>query len=290
MKLYKQMLGFICFCSILFAFSFRSYAIDFDAEEAYKSVFVIFSGNYEGSGFAIGSNAIVTNAHVIDDVNDIIVKSYYGDDYKASIYLYNESLDIAILCVDNAEFIPLEVGDFDAIKVGDDIYAIGAPQSLDYSLTKGVISNKSRKIGFTNYIQIDAAINSGNSGGPLLNNYGQVIGVNTLKLSDSEGIGLSIPISSVISFMEGNDVEIRNNSVNGKIENNHDDLYIDNKSDTFVKIEHDYSLSIVLGIFLSISIVFNVILIVKMAYKKNKDVVVQEDPRERTDFDIDILE
>ena len=112
------------------------------------------------------------------------------------------------MSVENAEFKPLEVGDCEKIKVGDEIYAIGAPRSLDYTLTKGVISNKSRSIGFNKYIQIDAAINSGNSGGPLLNNKGQVIGVNSMKISDAEGIALAIPITSVISFMEGNEMDL----------------------------------------------------------------------------------
>ncbi len=80
---------------------------------------------------------------------------------------------------------------------------------MEYTLTKGVISNKSRTIGFNQYIQIDAAINSGNSGGSLLNNAGQVIGVNSMKILDAEGIGLAIPISFVTDFMEENDMNLQ---------------------------------------------------------------------------------
>ncbi len=293
MKQLKHLVGvFGCFI-MLFAFSVTCYAMDFDAEVAYESIFVIYSGNYEGSGFAIGENTVVTNAHVIGNRNDIKVKSYSGEEYRASIYLFNEALDIAILSVENAEFVPLEVGDGENIKIGDDIYAIGAPRSLDYTLTKGVISNKSRTIGFNKYIQIDAAINSGNSGGPLLNNAGQVIGVNSMKISDAEGIGLAIPISSVTSFMEGNDMVLNEGkNVDGPIEYvqpaSEDDEHIsDNNS---VRKVPDYSLAIFLGVLLGISVLINIVLIIMLMYKKNKDIAVPVDSRDRTDFEIDILE
>lgn len=292
MKRMKHIIGVLCSFIMLFAFSIDCFAMDFDAEVAYESIFVIYSGNYEGSGFAIGPNTVVTNAHVIGNRNDIKVKTYSGEEYKASIFLFNEAIDIAILSVENADFTPLEVGDCESIKVGEDIYAIGAPRSLDYTLTKGVISNKSRTIGFNKYIQIDAAINSGNSGGPLLNNAGQVIGVNSMKISDAEGIGLAIPISSVTSFMEGNDVTLTDGkNVDGQIEYIPADLPDNEKQGNIViKKVPDYTLAIVLGVFLGVSVIINVILIIMLMYKKNKDIVVPTDSRDRTDFDIDILE
>ena len=290
MKRLKQAIGVLFSFIMLFAFSTDCFAMDFDAEAAYESIFVIYSGNYEGSGFAIGSNTVVTNAHVIGNQNDIIVKAYSGQEYNASIYLFNEALDIAILSVDNAEFIPLEIGNCEDIKVGDDIYAIGAPRSLEYTLTKGVISNKSRTIGFNKYIQIDAAINSGNSGGPLLNSAGQVIGVNSMKISDAEGIGLAIPISTVTSFMEGNDMNLtEDKTVDGKIEYVPADLPGE-KGNVLVQKVPDYTLAIILGVLLGISVVINIIFLIILVYRKNKDIVVPTDARDRTDFEIDILE
>lgn len=290
MKRLKQAIGVLFSFIMLFAFSTDCFAMDFDAEDAYESIFVIYSGNYEGSGFAIGSNTVVTNAHVIGNQNDIIVKAYSGQEYNASIYLFNEALDIAILSVDNAEFIPLEIGNCEDIKVGDDIYAIGAPRSLEYTLTKGVISNKSRTIGFNKYIQIDAAINSGNSGGPLLNSAGQVIGVNSMKISDAEGIGLAIPISTVTSFMEGNDMNLtEDKTVDGKIEYVPADLPGE-KGNVLVQKVPDYTLAIILGVLLGISVVINIIFLIILVYRKNKDIVVPTDARDRTDFEIDILE
>lgn len=290
MKRLKQAIGVLFSFIMLFAFSTDCFAMDFDAEAAYESIFVIYSGNYEGSGFAIGSNTVVTNAHVIGNQNDIIVKAYSGQEYNASIYLFNEALDIAILSVDNAEFIPLEIGNCEDIKVGDDIYAIGAPRSLEYTLTKGVISNKLRTIGFNKYIQIDAAINSGNSGGPLLNSAGQVIGVNSMKISDAEGIGLAIPISTVTSFMEGNDMNLtEDKTVDGKIEYVPADLPGE-KGNVLVQKVPDYTLAIILGVLLGISVVINIIFLIILVYRKNKDIVVPIDARDRTDFEIDILE
>ncbi len=81
---------------MLFVFSTDCFAMDFDAVVTYESIFVIYSRNYEGSGFVIGSNTVVTNAHVIGNQNDKKVKAYSGQEYNASIYLFNEAIDIAI--------------------------------------------------------------------------------------------------------------------------------------------------------------------------------------------------
>ena len=265
--------------------------MEFDAEKTYESIFVIYSGNSAGSGFAIGENTVITNAHVIANENDITVYGYDGSTYMASVYLIDNSFDIAVLSVENGKFEPLEIGNSNEIKVGEDIYAIGAPKSLDYSLTKGVVSNKSRKIGKYQYIQIDAAINSGNSGGPLLNERGQVIGVNSMKMSDAEGIGLSIPISSVINFVENNGVVLtEDGKVEGSLpyfENNTEEennslgkrqIKYNDKSDSTV---------IILAVLLGMSVIVNVVLIVILMYRSNKNKDYVPPKSERTDFDID---
>ena len=95
------------------------------------------------------------------------------------------------------------------MKTGDDIYAIGAPKGMAYTLTKGGVSAKERMIGNKSYIQIDAAINEGNSGGPLLNDAGQVLGMNTLKMSDSEGIGLAIPVNRICEYLKSLGIELK---------------------------------------------------------------------------------
>ena len=286
-------MGVLCCIMSLFAFSVNVFAMVFDAEKAYESIFVIYSGNSAGSGFAIGENTIVTNAHVIANQNDITIYGYDGETYRASVYLIDASFDIAVLSVDGGEFSPLKIGDSDSIKAGDDIYAIGAPKSLDYTLTKGVVSNKSRKFGNYTYIQIDAAINSGNSGGPLLNSKGQVIGVNSMKMSDAEGIGLSIPISSVVSFIENKGVTLtENGNVEGNlpfVEKSTEDE--NGKQDSETKTEYNDKTTnatvIILSILLAISVLINVIFIIVIMYRKNKNKDYVPSNSERTDFDID---
>lgn len=284
-------MGVWCCIMSLFAFSINVFAMEFDAENAYESIFVIYSGNSAGSGFAIGENTVVTNAHVIANENDITIYGYNGETYRASVYLIDTSFDIAILSVEDGKFAPLEIGDSDSIKAGDDIYAIGAPKSLDYTLTKGVISNKSRKFGNYTYIQIDAAINSGNSGGPLLNSKGQVIGVNSMKMSDAEGIGLSIPISSVVSFVENKGVTLtEGGNVDGSlpfVEKSTEDRKQDSEE---IKTEYNDKTNTtvnILSILLAISVLINVIFIVVIMYRKNKNKDYVPSNSERTDFDID---
>ena len=187
--------------SVLLASAAPLRAIGFDAERVYASVFVVYADNAVGSGFSVGGNCIVTNAHVVENAGGIYVSTYGGELYAAEVYAMDEELDIAVLTVSEALFEALPVADIAACKIGDDIYTIGAPNSMAYTLTKGVISAKERVIRKQTYLQIDAAINAGNSGGPLLNDSGEVLGMNTLKMSDSEGIGLSIPINTICDYL-----------------------------------------------------------------------------------------
>ena len=190
MKAIRVLLSLIMVMAVLLASTLSVSAIGFEAETVYESVFVIYSGNSLGSGFAVGENCIVTNAHVIGNEENITVITYGGAEHKATVLGINVYEDIAVLIVEDAVFPYLTIADTSTMKTGDDIYAIGAPKGMAYTLTKGGISAKERMIGNRAYIQIDAAINEGNSGGPLLNDAGQVLGMNTLKMSDTEGIGL----------------------------------------------------------------------------------------------------
>ena len=201
MKAIKVLCSLIIMVAVLSASILSASAIGFEAEVAYESVFVIYSGNALGSGFAVGENCIVTNAHVIENKRNITVETYGGESYKATLLGMDEELDIAVLAVAQVTFPYLAIGDMSQMKIGDDIYAIGAPRGMTYTLTKGGISAKEREVSGQTYIQIDAAINQGNSGGPLLNDAGEVLGMNTLKMSNSEGIGLAIPISRICQYL-----------------------------------------------------------------------------------------
>ena len=167
-----------------------------------------------GSGFVISSNDtasyILTNYHVIDGVTDITVFFADGKSYDATLVGGEEENDIAVLKIDQDNLRPVVLGDSDAINVGEDVYAIGNPLGeLTFTFTGGYVSAKDRSVTMSdgtvmNMIQTDTAINSGNSGGPLFDKYGQVVGIVSAKLSSSssseasvEGLGFAIPINDV---------------------------------------------------------------------------------------------
>lgn len=203
MKRLKQIVIIICLF-LMYPFTVNVYGMNFEPEKVYDSVVVVYAGNSLGSGFAVDSHFIVTNAHVVDAANSVYIKTYDNKQCKASIVLFNDELDIAVLYVEKKSFEPLHINT--ECKVGEDVYAIGAPESLEYTLTKGVVSSKARKIDGLTFVQTDAAINSGNSGGPLVNDDGDVIGVNTCKLNGSEGIGLAIPSAQLLEYLNSNKV------------------------------------------------------------------------------------
>ena len=298
MKLQKVLLSIICVVAALLALPLSASAIGFTAEEKYNSVFVVTSGNSLGSGFAVGENCIITNAHVLDNPNDIALTTYAGETHTAYLVGYDQDKDIAVLGVKDAKFTPLTIADYKTLNTGDDVYAIGAPKSMAYTLTKGVISAKEREIGKYKYIQTDAAINEGNSGGPLLNDAGNVIGINTLKMSDSEGIGLAIPMTVVSDFLKSLNIELdENGNVSETIVQETTDEGKDNpseKDEDNDKNKNDIVktplIVTILLIALCVSVAGNIVLIISLVFQKRKNLNLKYDPRERTDFDIDILE
>ena len=176
-----------------------------------------------GSGIIISEDGyILTNNHVVDtsssnsysyydisDATSVKVKlnsGTYGDDatYDAKIVGKDSQTDLAVLKIDKTGLTAAEFGDSDQAVVGEFVMAVGSPLGLDTTVTQGIISAVNREVESegTKYtcIQTDAAINSGNSGGALVNSDGKVIGINTLKLSGSgvEGIGFAIPINSTL--------------------------------------------------------------------------------------------
>ena len=156
-----------------------------------------------GSGFIIdASGIVVTNNHVIQDADDIIVRVYGDQEFKAKVLGADPLMDIAVLQLEtDKKFIPVAFGDSDKARIGDWVIAIGNPFGLGGTVTSGIISARNRSIGLTryeDYIQTDASINQGNSGGPLFDMNGNVIGINTAILgrNGSIGIGFSIPSNS----------------------------------------------------------------------------------------------
>ena len=156
-----------------------------------------------GSGFIIDkSGLVVTNNHVIKDAEDILVRIEGLKEYEAEVIGSDPLSDLAVLKIkSNETFQPVKFGDSDKARIGDWVIAIGNPLGLSGTVTAGIISARNRNIGLNRYedfIQTDASINSGNSGGPLFDMNGDVIGINTAILGreGNIGIGFSIPSNS----------------------------------------------------------------------------------------------
>lgn len=170
-----------------------------------------------GSGFIVSSNGyIVTNYHVIEGADSITVSTNNGKSYEATVRGYNESYDVAVLKINATGLQAVALGKSSDANVGDEVVTIGNPLGeLTFSLTSGAISALNREVTFSQnntmkLIQTDAAINSGNSGGPLFNLYGEVIGITNAKYSSSsssseasiDNIGFAIPIDEVDSIIK----------------------------------------------------------------------------------------
>ena len=164
-----------------------------------------------GSGVIMTEDGtIMTNAHVVSGAQSITVRVMDGTEYEATLLGVDEKTDLAVIKIDATGLTPAEFGDSSSIVQGEIAVAIGNPLGLAFegSVTQGIISAVSREIevdGRTmTYIQTDAAINPGNSGGALVNGSGQVIGINSVKVSSSdvEGLGFAIPISVALPIAE----------------------------------------------------------------------------------------
>ena len=168
-----------------------------------------------GSGFILTEDGyVVTNYHVVEGSERLSVTTYAGDEYDAQLIGHDEINDVALLKVEATGLNAVDVGSSDDLIVGDQVVAIGNPLGeLTSTQTVGYISGKDRSVttdgSIINMLQTDAAINSGNSGGPLFNMKGQVVGITTAKYSGSsasgasiEGIGFAIPIDDVLGMIE----------------------------------------------------------------------------------------
>ena len=161
-----------------------------------------------GSGFIVSKEGLIlTNNHVVEGASKITVTISSGKTYEAKVIGKDPTFDIAIIKLDGeGDFPVIEMGDSDAIEVGDWVVAIGNPYGLEHTVTVGVISAKNRSIhaqnvNFDGFLQTDAAINPGNSGGPLIGLDGKVAGINTAILPYAQGLGFAIPVNMAKQIM-----------------------------------------------------------------------------------------
>ena len=168
------------------------------------------SGTGTGTGIVMSRDGyVITNFHVIENAHKIYALLDGNLSYEAELVGGDETTDIAVLKVEASNLVPAEFGDSDVLRVGDAVVAIGDPLGTELrgTMTDGIVSAINRDLNLSGrqmtLIQTNAALNSGNSGGPLINCYGQVIGINTMKMSNYsatsatvEGLGFAIPITS----------------------------------------------------------------------------------------------
>lgn len=153
-----------------------------------------------GSGFIISEDGyVVTNNHVVEKAEDISVILENGDKYEAKVIGKDPKTDLAVIKFEpEGKLQTVEFGDSDKLRIGDWVIAIGNPFGLGYTVTSGIVSAKGRSLGlgvYDDFIQTDASLNPGNSGGPLFNLKGEVVGVNTAIVARGQGIGFAIPVN-----------------------------------------------------------------------------------------------
>src|SRR5947207_5682387 len=165
--------------------------------------------NSLGSGVIVTNEGhIITNNHVVDQVDEIEIQLSDGRTKKARVIGADAQIDLAVLKIDNTDVKPLKLADSDTTQVGDFVLAIGNPFGFEETVTDGIISSKgrpNRADAFSDLLQTDAAINPGNSGGPLINLRCEVVGINTAIISSSggsQGVGFAIPSNTVRSALE----------------------------------------------------------------------------------------
>jgi len=163
----------------------------------------------QGSGFIITSDGIVlTNAHVVDGAKNVTVRLSNHREFKAKVLGADRSSDIAVLKIDARDLPTVRLGDSDKLAVGDYVLAIGEPFGLEETATAGIVSAKGRSLpgdGYVPFIQTDAAVNPGNSGGPLFDATGAVVGINAQIFSNSggyQGVSFAIPINVAIQIKD----------------------------------------------------------------------------------------
>ena len=170
-----------------------------------------------GSGFFINEDGfLMTNFHVIEGETQISVEVYHQRNGQLEVKSYkqvrivamNKFQDLTLLKIEDKDapkFKRVPLGNADALAVGEHVFAIGSPLGLERTVTEGILSTKTRELGGTLYLQTTTQITPGNSGGPLFNLAGEVVGITNMKITFGEGLGFAIPIEAVRFFLEHRD-------------------------------------------------------------------------------------
>ena len=176
-------------------------------EDSIRTVVTIkTSAGFQGTGFIIDEQGyLVTNAHVLADESGMLARSIQAITFdqgtkNAEFIGFNGQLDVALLKI-SGSYNALEIDNSDDVQIGEKVIAIGNPLGLQFSVSEGIVSGVHRTgiNGLNSYIQTDAALNPGNSGGPLINNQGKVIGINNFKIGSGENLGFALESNELLS-------------------------------------------------------------------------------------------
>src|SRR5919202_296443 len=192
-----------------------------------------------GSGFIVDPKGyILTNKHVIEDASKIVIRLQSGEEYVGTVVGVDEETDVAVVKINVPRELPtVKLGDSNSVQVGDWVLAIGSPFGLDQTVTAGIISTKERSdpyrfTSFQQFLQTDAAINRGNSGGPLVNMRGEVIGINSqiaTSTGDYNGIGFALP-SNIASSV------FKQLMASGKVRRGYLGVFLDSVKPEFARV------------------------------------------------------
>ena len=204
--------------SVFFTADLTPGTIEEKAHAVSEGVVHVLGIGKSGSGFIINAEKglVVTNAHVVEAEQNISVVLYVSDGgagrrafrkvktEAVKIVALNPFFDLALLRIEDSKGVELKqcfLGDYERVRAGDPVFAIGSPLGLERSVSEGIVSNRNRSLGGTLLVQTTTPINPGNSGGPLFNNRGEVVGVTSLKIVGGESLGFAIPVHYVKDFL-----------------------------------------------------------------------------------------
>ena len=168
---------------------------------ARKSVVLVEAGGGLGSGVVLEPCCVLTNAHVVCHESVVSVSDETGRKLSGTVLWKDKAEDLAILRVADDCWPTIALADLSRIREGDEVIAVGHPLGLGFTVTKGIISATQRVLAGRTYIQTDAAVNPGNSGGPLLDSKGRLVGINTFILRAATGLNFAIPVTRAVAAL-----------------------------------------------------------------------------------------
>ncbi len=178
-------------------------------ERVNDSVFTIKTEQAVGSGFVVNSSGeALTCKHVVGEAPEVQVTLANGESAKAQVVARDETQDLALLKLDRAGLPAVVFAPAASLKPGQRVAAVGAPLGLKNSVTEGVVGAVDREIEGHRYLQIDAAFNSGNSGGPVVNNRGEVVGIATAVVKEASNVGFALPSETALEFLRTRNVTV----------------------------------------------------------------------------------